>query len=137
MDFKRLNKESEINIFDMEKISTAQFVDAINNIEKNGIILQMAIQQDTSLMVIEYLPTKEHETPYKCIDGDIEFENSLDTIINNDPFGAKYSGKMIREIFENGDKQWIDTALSKMHNQFIVNKLKYIVERGGYGKVVY
>lgn len=137
MDFKRLNKDSSLKIIDMKTTSTGELTNILNEIEQNGIVLQMCVNQMCDTMLIEYLPTIEHESTVTWKDGgNMEFENSLDTIINNDPFGAKYSGHTIREIFEKGDRQWIDTALSKMHNQFIVNKIKYILERGGYGKIL-
>ena len=122
----------------MNTCSTSVFAELMNQIEEHNLILQMAISETEKRILVEYLPKEEPHTdaPYKWVSGDMDFENSLDTIINKDPFGAKYSGRAIREIFENGDREWLDIALSKMHNAFIVDKLKYILERGGYGKIL-
>ena len=134
MEFKRLNKNSVVRIY-----ST---IDFLNNeetlfiIEENNTILQMIEHEATDSLIVEYLPREQNVmTNDVSFERDIEFENNLDTIINTDPFGAKYSGKSIREIFECGDREWLDKALKLMHNEFIRKKLQYIVDRGGYGKI--
>lgn len=145
MDFKRLNKNSKIVMLDMRNKTIEDFNNTIKEIEEptedgsHRLILQMQIENEC--LFLEYICVENdgncgHDYNSKIKDGDIEFENALDTVINKDPFGAKYSGKRIREIFENGDAAWLDFALKNMHNPFILDKLKYIVSRGGYGKIL-
>ncbi len=95
--------------------------------------------EDTFLC--EYISRLEEENAPKTFPsnamprGDIEFENYLDTTINKDPFGGKWSGKTIRAVFEAGDVEWANRAIKEMRNEFIRSKIEYIMERGGYGKI--
>lgn len=132
MEFKRLNKNSKLHFFVLNNTNIEQLAEHEN---EDTIILQI-VQIDAIVHVVEYIPREKNALQIEnCFERDIEFDNALDTIINNDPFGAKYSGKPIRCIFENGDNEWLDKALNLMHNEFIRKKLEYIVARGGYGKI--
>lgn len=138
MEFKRLNKNSKLKVFILTNGTMGEAIAEILNIESsNSLVLQVALISGTCL-IIEYI-SKLEET---MIDEpkskhDIDFENYLETTINKDPFGGKYSGMKLKTIFEQGDKQWLETALKEMKNEFIKDRLKYIVERGGYGKIIY
>lgn len=132
MEFKRLNKNSKIAFVEVDGLAAKHTMDLCIGLDE-CIILQI-VELSMGLIVIELLE-KETQTNDVLFERDIEFDNALDTIINNDPFGAKYSGKPIRCIFENGDNEWLDKALNLMHNEFIRKKLEYIVARGGYGKI--
>lgn len=138
MEFKRLNKNSKLKVFILTNGTMGDAIAEILNIESsNSLVLQVALISGTCL-IIEYI-SKLEET---MIDEpkskhDIDFENYLETTINKDPFGGKYSGMKLKTIFEQGDKQWLETALKEMKNEFIKDRLKYIVERGGYGKIIY
>lgn len=142
MEFKRLNKNSKLKLCGVNEL-TQNF---ISMLEEENIILQIVDFSRTIKsidnsecyivgIIVEYLPREAQEQSAVSFERDIEFDNALDTIINNDPFGAKYSGKPIRCIFDNGDNEWLDKALNLMHNEFIRKKLEYIVARGGYGKI--
>lgn len=133
MEFKRLNKNSIIRIYGLKDFLNNE--ETLFSIEEDNTILQMIEHEATDTLIVEYLPREAQEQSAVSFERDIEFENNLDTIINTDPFGAKYSGKSIREIFECGDREWLDKALKLMHNEFIRKKLQYIVDRGGYGKI--
>lgn len=144
MEFKRLNKNSKI-IF-CSRFGPESLGAKIIEIENQHLILQIVnvpFVRDTSTIdndyfIIEYISKLEEtmldETKSKH---DIDFENYLETTINKDPFGGKYSGMKLKTIFEQGDKQWLETALREMKNEFIKDRLRYIVERGGYGKIIY
>lgn len=138
MEFKRLNKNSKLKVFVLTNGTMGEAIAEILNIESsNSLVLQVALISGTCL-IIEYI-SKLEET---MIDEpkskhDIDFENYLETTINKDPFGGKYSGMKLKTIFEQGDKQWLETALKEMKNEFIKDRLKYIVDRGGYGKIIY
>lgn len=132
MEFKRLNKNSFIKLYTTGFFENNEI---LYEIEENNTILQIVEHERTNTLIVEYLPRESQEQIAVSFERDIEFENNLDTIINTDPFGAKYSGKSIREIFECGDREWLDKALKLMHNEFIRKKLQYIVDRGGYGKI--
>lgn len=133
MEFKRLNKNSILRIYSLKDFLNNE--ETLFSIEEKNTILQMIEHEATDSLIVEYLPREIQEQSAVSFERDIEFDNALDTIINNDPFGAKYSGKPIRCIFENGDNEWLDKALNLMHNEFIRKKLEYIVARGGYGKI--
>ena len=133
MEFKRLNKNSVIRFYDIKEFLNDE--STLYVIEEKNTILQMVEHFETDTLIVEYLPREAQEQSAVSFERDIEFDNALDTIINNDPFGAKYSGKPLRCIFENGDNEWLDKALNLMHNEFIRKKLEYIVARGGYGKI--
>lgn len=138
MEFKRLNKNSKLKVFILTNGTMGDAVAEILNIESsNSLVIQIALISGTCL-IIEYVSKLEEtmldEPKSKH---DIDFENYLDTILNKDPFGGKYSGMKLRTIFEAGDRQWLSTAFKELKNEFIKDRLQYIVERGGYGKIVY
>lgn len=138
MEFKRLNKNSKV-IF-LSRFGNDSLGSKIEELENKNLILQIVsvpFNNDNDFFIIEYI-SKLEET---MIDepksrADIDFENYLDTVINKDPFGGKYSGLKIKTVFENGDKQWLTTALKEMKNEFIKDRLQYIIDRGGYGKII-
>lgn len=143
MEFKRLNKNSKIifcSRFGPESLSAT-----IDEIESQHLILQIVnvpFVRDTSTVdndffIIEYISQLEDEMfDEPKSRADIDFENYLDTTLNKDPFGGKYSGMKLRAVFEAGDKQWLATALKEFKNEFIRDRLQYIVDRGGYGKII-
>lgn len=135
MIFKRMNVNSKIRF--CARFGPDHLQKVIEEIEEDNLILQiMSVpyqEIDNDYFLIEYIK-KSEEVP-TAQTGDIDFENYLDTVINKDPFGAKYSGKKIREVFENGDAKWLETALRELRNEFIRDRLQYIVDRGGYGKI--
>ena len=144
MEFKRLNKNSKI-IF-CSRFGPESLGAKIVEIENQNLILQIvnvpfvrdSSTIDNDYFIIEYISKLEETmTDEPKSKHDIDFENYLETTINKDPFGGKYSGMKLRTIFEQGDKQWLETALKEMKNEFIKDRLKYIVERGGYGKIIY
>lgn len=135
MEFKRLNKNSQLKFIYLSPDNKLDSFIDVNEIVEDGVLLQMVGIESLHQIVLEILPREAQEQSTSSFERDIEFDNALDTIINNDPFGAKYSGKPIRCIFENGDNEWLDKALNLMHNEFIRKKLEYIVARGGYGKI--
>lgn len=143
MDFKRMNKNSKLIM--CSRFGPDALSSKIEEIEKQNLILQiMSVPLfnnslvDNDYFLIEYISKlEENLNDEPKSKNDIDFENYLDTTINKDPFGGKYSGMKIKSIFENGDKQWLETALKEMKNEFIKDRLKYIVERGGYGKIIY
>lgn len=131
-----MNKNSKLLVCNTNTTSQEEFITHIETTESaQNQILQIA--QLTDIIIIEYISRLEEEMTAPCgqPQHDIDFENYLDTIINRDPFGAKYSNQPIKAVFEAGDKQWLDTALKNMKNEFIRERLQYIVERGGYGKI--
>lgn len=133
--FKRMNKNSklawrwagffEIDDFENEQTQVLQVV-FVPQHDGNG-----------GFFMVEYISRLEEEmtSPVGTTTTDIDFENYLETTINKDPFGGKYSGKQIKDVFLAGDKAWLDNALSNMKNDFIRDRLEYIVARGGYGKI--
>lgn len=136
MSFKRMNVNSMICYGELDKL--------LYNENANTIILQIVslgtqrvcddgIVRDEFLC--EYIDKPKQSEMAVARSDDIDFENYLDTTINKDPFGAKYSGKKIREVFENGDIQWLEKALKELRNEFLRDRLQYIVDRGGYGKI--
>lgn len=127
--FKRINKNSKLMF--INEIGVINTSEQLKKIEENYTILQTGVVLDT-LLIVEYISIENASTVVDS-SGDIELENALDTILNKDPFGAKYSGKPLRTIFDAHDKEWIDKALTLMHNQFIVDKIKLIMGKG-YGK---
>lgn len=135
MEFKRINKNSRIRFYGMKEFLSAN--ESIDLIEYDNLILQMITHEETDTIVVEYVSKLEEEMfnePKSRTD--IDFENYLDTTLNKDPFGGKYSGMKLRAIFEAGDKQWLSTALKELKNEFIKDRLQYIVDRGGYGKII-
>ena len=59
-------------------------------------------------------------------------EEYLQTTLNKDPFGAKHSGETLSQIFES-DPAWCIKASKELKNQFIRDRINYLLERG-YGK---
>lgn len=140
MIFKRMNVNSTIKF--CSRFGEQHLQKELEELEKDNLILQIVSvpyqEKDNDYFLIEYIKrpsNAEAEKIYNEHYGDIDFENYLDTVINKDPFGAKYSGKKIREVFENGDAKWLETALKELRNEFIRDRLQYIVDRGGYGKI--
>ena len=135
MEFKRLNKNSKIKFYGVDFFKDNNIIDSI---EYSNTILQIVTHEESKTVIVECISqlaeTMIDEPKSKH---DIDFENYLETTINKDPFGGKYSGMKLKTIFEQGDKQWLETALKEMKNEFIKDRLKYIVERGGYGKIIY
>lgn len=144
-NFKRINKNSFLYFieqkFDFNDLDQGGEGQAFENNEY--IILQIWLNpicphdENSIAGIIEYIKREgqgigEGKTELKP---DLDFENYLETYINRDPFGGKYSGKMIKEVFDAGDKRWLDTALKEMKNEFIRERLQYIIDRGGYGKI--
>lgn len=72
-----------------------------------------------SISYVEELKTKE----------DKELESALDTVFTNDPL-RKYSGCTLREMFDNHDEQSINWYLNNLHNKYICDKIKLIVQSG-------
>lgn len=135
MEFKRLNKNSKIRFYSMKEFLNDE--STLDSIEDKYLILQMHTHEETDTMVVEYISKLEDEMfDEPKSKHDIDFENYLDTTLNKDPFGGKYSGMKLRAIFEAGDKQWLATALKEFKNEFIRDRLQYIVDRGGYGKII-
>lgn len=105
-------------------------------------IIQIVSPDDCSLFICEYIPKENLELYYSEQSADInskkiepvkskeeiELENALDTQLNHDPLG-RYSGCNLREIFENGDKDWIIWALNNMRNKYILDKVKLIYDK--------
>ena len=137
MEFKRLNKNSKLKVFILTNGTMGEAVSEILNIESsNSLVIQIALISGTCL-IIEYISKLEEEMLEEPKSrADIDFENYLDTTLNKDPFGGKYSGMKLRAVFEAGDKQWLATALKEFKNEFIRDRLQYIVDRGGYGKII-
>ena len=136
MEFKRINKNSKIRFYGMQEFLNDE--STLYSIEDKNLILQMITHEETDTIIVEYVSKLEEEMLDEPKSrADIDFENYLDTTLNKDPFGGKYSGMKLRTIFEEGDKQWLSTALKELKNEFIKDRLKYIVDRGGYGKIVY
>jgi len=135
MEFKRLNKNSKLKFYGYDFFYKN---DTLDSIEYSNTILQIVTNEQTETVIVECISqlaeTMIDEPKSKH---DIDFENYLETTINKDPFGGKYSGMKLKTIFEQGDKQWLETALREMKNEFIKDRLRYIVERGGYGKIIY
>lgn len=136
-----MHKNSKLKVYILNNGTTANAVDDILKLEASNFLILQIAEISACCLIIEYVENDTNfadklpqQSPLKSED-DMQFENYLDTIILRDPFG-KYSGKMIREIFENGDEKWLDTAFERMHNTFILDKLKFIVDRGGYGKII-
>lgn len=135
MEFKRLNKNSKIRFYSMKEFLNDE--STLDSIEDKYLILQMHTHEETDTMVVEYISKLEDEMfDEPKSRADIDFENYLDTTLNKDPFGGKYSGMKLRAVFEAGDKQWLATALKEFKNEFIRDRLQYIVDRGGYGKII-
>lgn len=135
MEFKRLNKNSKIRFYGMKEFLNDE--STLDSIEDKYLILQMHTHEETDTMVVEYISKLENEMfDEPKSKHDIDFENYLDTTLNKDPFGGKYSGMKLRAVFEAGDKQWLATALKEFKNEFIRDRLQYIVDRGGYGKII-
>lgn len=131
-NFRRINANSILIMADRQQfLNDSQWVAAI---EHDKTILQLCNFGDDTI-IIEALPKTALTENKKELETDFDFENYLDTVINRDPFGAKYSGKKIKDIFIAGDKDWLDNALKNMKNEFIRERLQYIVDRGGYGKI--
>lgn len=132
--FKRLNKNSCLLMYERMKFFSEDT--PLTIIEEKYIILQIFDGVNDSI-IVEALPRfmddAEEETPAHT--GDIYFENYLETIINKDPFGGKYSGKPIKQVFIDGNKEWLNKALTELKNEFLRDRLQYIMSRGGYGKI--
>lgn len=138
-NFKRINKNSILEFIEKGNgivNETPRILEEINECEtERHQILQMVDMG--GFFIIEKISRLEEEiaTPIGNPTHDIDFENYLDTIINRDPFRGKYSNKQIKAVFEAGDREWLETALKSMKNDFIRERLQYIVDRGGYGKI--
>lgn len=135
--FKRLNKNSKLEIYDAHCFWGDDIT--LITLEEENTIIQIIPIEESNKLLVEYVSKLEENLrePVGIPTHDMQMQDNLDTIINYDPFGNKYSGKPIRDIFEAGDKAWIDKALKNMKNEYIREKLEYIVSRGGYGKVLY
>lgn len=133
-NFRRLNVNSELHIYTVGDFFYGnECVLYSLEFKKEWVILQwQMIDPDHILVEALHCQTVDTSNANK---GDIDFENYLDTVINKDPFGAKYSGKKIREVFESGDAVWLERALAELRNNFLRDRLQYIVDRGGYGKI--
>lgn len=138
MEFKRLNKNSKVIL--CSRFGTESLGFKIVEIEESNTILQIVsvpYGSDEDSFLIEYISKLEEEMfDEPKSRADIDFENYLDTTLNKDPFGGKYSGMKLRAVFEAGDKQWLATALKEFKNEFIRDRLQYIVDRGGYGQII-
>lgn len=134
-NFKRMNKNSKLKLYTKNQFFYDN--DIIDQIECDNTILQM-VECDQDTIMVEFISKLEEDmtSPASSVQYDIDFQNYLDTIINKDPFSAKYSGKPIRAVFEAGDEKWLEKALNEMRNEFIRDRLQYIVDRGGYGKII-
>lgn len=131
--FKRQNKNSKLTLYTKEQFfESTQIIDVIEN---DYTILQIICFDDTIL--VEAISKLEEEMTAPCgqPQHDIDFENYLETIINKDPFGGKYSGKPIKQVFIDGNKDWLNKALTELKNEFLRDRLQYIMSRGGYGKI--
>lgn len=132
-NFRRSNKNS--------KLANGQDLDSLLNLENEQTQILQIVPMPTNIygvqtFIVEYIEREgSSEEKNESLKPDLDFQNYLETYINRDPFGGKYSGKMIKEVFEAGDKRWLDTALKEMKNEFIRERLQYIIDRGGYGKI--
>lgn len=133
MEIKRISKYSQItqvldrDIFDKK-------------------VIQVVV--DDGLVFAEYIPDEYLEdyiaeqsgmspatnsAPIEPVKSDAqkELETALNTVLTNDPRG-KYSGCMLKEPFDNGDRDWIEWCLLHMQNKFIRNRIE-IIYKSGYG----
>lgn len=134
-NFKRLNKNSKLRLYALQSFMNDE--STLESIEENNIVVQMVADHESDTLIVEYISKLEADIEDEPKSKhDIDFENYLDTIINKDPFGGKYSGMKIRTVFEQGDEQWLRIALEQMKNEFIRDRLQYILDRGGYGKII-
>lgn len=143
--FKRMNANSKLDIvaiedagkFENDKTMILQIFPLGEILCKGGpnagLIEKMYLCEYISRLEEENVPATFPSNAMPR--GDIDFENYLDTTINKDPFGGKWSGKTIRAVFEAGDAEWVHRATTEMRNDFIRSKVEYIMQRGGYGKV--
>lgn len=58
-----------------------------------------------------------------------ELDDALDTVLLKDP-QSKYGGKTLREIFDKHDEEWVSWTLENMHNKYIRDKVKFILDSG-------
>lgn len=138
-NFKRINKNSKISVGPIEQLLYLENATTMI-LQITGTGVKSCIDDplgEYEIFICEYIERSEAQMPdhIGMPTADIDFENYLDTIINSDPFGGKYSNKPIKAVFEAGDREWLDTALKNMKNKFIRERLQYVVDRGGYGKI--
>ena len=60
--------------------------------------------------------------------------DACNTILKTDPFGARFNGYKLIDIFKT-DFLWVDKALKEMKNQYIVSRLVIIKEAIENGKI--
>lgn len=63
-----------------------------------------------------------------------KLKDACETILTTDPFGAKYSGWKLIDIYK-ANFLWVDQALKEMRNKYIVERLKIIKEAVDNGKI--
>lgn len=140
MEIKRISKWSDMTILkekDIEGFLTSKSQSdstVIQVVYENGIFIVEYILRDyieeyreeqspkfktDKVEYVEELKTKE----------DKELESALDTVFTNDPL-RKYSGCKLRDMFDNHDAESINWYLNNLHNKYICDKIKLIVESG-------
>lgn len=140
MEIKRISKWSDMtlvkekDIEDFLKEKSRIGATVIQVVSENGIFIIEFVHKD---LIEEY---REEQSPKFKTDKveyieelktkeDKELESALDTIFTNDPL-RKYSGCKLRDMFDNHDAESINWYLNNLHNKYICDKIKLIVESG-------
>lgn len=129
-NFKRIDKRSTL-VFWPKKDQTNDIDDlfsVLDNEEITGEVLQVAWLDDTHA-VVEVLPfAVENETKDAPVVEDEQLNECRDTVLNRDPFGFGFSGKKLGEIERDPrGLTWLERASKEMRNEFIRQKVDYIL----------
>ena len=137
MEIKRISKYSKICVLGQHIPDGSKCIQAVSNedgrfgfieyIEADNIADYIAEQSGMS-------PTT-NSAPIEPVKSESqkELETALNTVLTNDPRG-KYSGCMLKEPFDNGDRDWIEWCLSHMQNKFIRNRIE-LIYKANYGNI--
>lgn len=126
---KRIFENSNLEIGKYEEMKdTLENVNIIQ-VESNGelVIVEWCKYEDY-LDMIPFLISKPQDMARNAPKGDINKVNEYREVeLLKDPF-MRYSGYTLGEIFDNKDIKWINKCLQDMKNEYIKDRVAYLVE---------
>lgn len=120
---------------EMKVIQISHFEDTV--IINDNFVIQTEVVGDALIieyckksLVVDLIPfgtitsQQRNITPLK---DDEKAQEYCNTVLNNDPFG-KYSSCTLGTIFKANDTNWIKSALKSMRNEYILERVKFLVD---------